>query len=158
VVPAFDAAQGFGFDKPAHLPCMHLRADCRCGIHAELPAQGFAACAAFDCHGAGQYVTQNLFDGGHWRDSPERAAAMFAVYPRVRILHETLALLTLGLAHVSEEGARARIRARIDEIVALRAMVAQGDSAIDLTRLARETLAWLRAQCGPRGMPPSASE
>jgi hypothetical protein len=57
VAPAFDADQGFGFDKPAHTACRNLDADHRCAIHAALRARGFPACATFDCYGAGQWLT-----------------------------------------------------------------------------------------------------
>ena len=42
VGPAFAASADFALDKPAHIPCPHLRADHACGIHADLPARGFA--------------------------------------------------------------------------------------------------------------------
>ena len=44
----------------------------------------------FDCFGAGQHVTQGTFGGHSWRESPELAAAMFAVLPVMRQLHEIL--------------------------------------------------------------------
>ena len=93
VGPAFDADQGFGFDKPAHTACQHLQRDDRCGIHEQLTARGFPSCAAFDCHGAGQWVTQQLFGGRSWRSSPELGASMFAHFQRYRALHELMALV-----------------------------------------------------------------
>lgn len=101
VAPAFDADQGFGFDKPAHVACRNLDADHRCAIHDQLRVRGFPACAAFDCHGAGQWVTQQLFDGKSWRTSPELARQMFTVYGRVRVLHELMVLLELAMGRVS---------------------------------------------------------
>jgi hypothetical protein len=89
----FDAAQGFGFDKPAHVACKHLCADSRCGIHRHRAQLGFAACAAFDCHGAGQRVTQAFFGGAHWRDAGGDAPAMFRLFEELRELHALMALL-----------------------------------------------------------------
>jgi hypothetical protein len=97
VAPAFDTDQGFGFDKPAHTPCPNLGTHHRCAIHATLRARGFPACAAFDCFGAGQWVTQHLFAGKSWRTSPDIAARMFTVYPRYRALHELMALLDVAI-------------------------------------------------------------
>jgi hypothetical protein len=97
VGPAFDADQGFGFDKPAHTACRHLGRDYRCGIHEHLTVRGFPSCAAFDCHGAGQWVTQQLFAGRSWQSSPELGASMFAHFQRYRALHELMALLDRAL-------------------------------------------------------------
>ena len=107
VAPSFDAHQGFGFDKPAHTACLHLRDDHRCAIHDALRVRGFPGCAAFDCHGAGQWVTQQLFGGQSWRSSPEIAARMFRAYGRYRALHELMALLQLAIARVPAADATA---------------------------------------------------
>jgi hypothetical protein len=100
VAPSFDAEQGFAFDKAAHTACPHLRHDHRCGIHPALRVRGFPACASFDCHGAGQWVTQQVFGGQSWQTSPEIAARMFRLYERYRALHELMALLQLAIARV----------------------------------------------------------
>lgn len=99
VIPPFDAAQGFGFDKPAETPCHHLCADHRCGIHAELIDRGFAGCVAFDCLGAGQRLTAMAvarFGSADWRARPDVARWLFAAYPRVRQAQEWLAQLSLA--------------------------------------------------------------
>lgn len=93
VAPPFDAAQGFGFDKPAHSPCKHLQSNFACAIHDERLALGFSGCVSFDCDGAGQRTTQQMFGGASWRESPELAERMFRVYSRLRVLHELLSLL-----------------------------------------------------------------
>jgi hypothetical protein len=100
VAPAFDAEQGFGFDKPAHTACRNLERNHRCIIHDELRDRGFPACATFDCFGAGQRVTQQLFGGESWQTSPETAARMFSLYARYRVLHELMALLELAIQQV----------------------------------------------------------
>ena len=51
----------------------------------------------FDCFGAGQQLTQVTFGGRSWRESPEIAAAQFAVLPVMRQLHEMLWYLTEAL-------------------------------------------------------------
>jgi hypothetical protein len=53
---SFEASPAFAYSKPAGEECVHLRAN-RCRIHAQKAARGFAGCAAFDCHGAGQRAT-----------------------------------------------------------------------------------------------------
>jgi hypothetical protein len=51
----------------------------------------------FDCFGAGQQLTQVTFGGRSWRETPEIAAAQFAVLPVMRQLHEMLWYLTEAL-------------------------------------------------------------
>lgn len=99
VVPPFDAAQGFGFDKAAESPCPHLCADHRCGIHETLIPRGFEGCVAFDCLGAGQRLTADAaarFGDADWRGRPEVARWLFAAYPRVRQAQDWLARLSLA--------------------------------------------------------------
>lgn len=99
LVPPFDAAQGFGFDKPAETPCQHLCADHRCGIHDDLIERGFSGCVAFDCLGAGQRLTAQAearFGSAQWRERPEVARWLMAAYPRMRRVQELLATLTLA--------------------------------------------------------------
>lgn len=105
VAPSFDAAQGFGFNKAAHVPCANLRGDFQCAIHDDLDRHGFPACAGFDCHGAGQRVTQHLFGGKSWKTSPEIASSMFEAYHRYRALHELMVLLETAVAQVARPDA-----------------------------------------------------
>jgi uncharacterized protein YjbI with pentapeptide repeats len=93
----FTASADFAIDKEAGQPCPHLRTDFRCGIHALLRDRGFPGCAAFDCFGAGQQVSQVTFGGRDWREAPHAATQMFAVFPIMRQLHELLWYLTEAL-------------------------------------------------------------
>ena len=86
----FSASADFAFDKAAGEPCPHLRTDFRCRIHSQLREHGFPGCAAYDCYGAGQKITQSTFVGQDWRRNPQIAQRMFAVVPVVQALHELL--------------------------------------------------------------------
>lgn len=94
VAPAFSASADFAISKPAGRPCPHLTAGFRCGIHDTLRQRGFRGCAAYDCFGAGQRVTQDTFGGRDWRAEPGIAQQMFAVFNVMRQLHELLWYLT----------------------------------------------------------------
>jgi hypothetical protein len=87
VAPAFSASADFAIDKAAGEPCPNLLPDFRCSIHDHLRQRGFPGCAAYDCFGAGQRVSQETFGG---RRDPE----MLAVFETVRSLHELLWHLT----------------------------------------------------------------
>ncbi|MGY1843615.1 pentapeptide repeat-containing protein [Modestobacter sp. SYSU DS0875] len=130
VAPAFAASADFAIDKPAGTPCPNLQADSRCGVHDQLRDRGFPGCVVFDCFGAGQRVTQDVFGGADWRTDPSTKAAMFAVFPVMRQLTELLwyltearALLPAGPLSAEVTAARARTdeltRAAADELAAL---------------------------------------
>jgi uncharacterized protein YjbI with pentapeptide repeats len=93
----FSRSSDFGVDKDAGTPCHNLREDLGCTIHERLRDSGFPGCAAYDCFGAGQKVSQTTFNGRDWRGDPEAARTMFRVFPVVRQLHELLWYLTEAL-------------------------------------------------------------
>jgi uncharacterized protein YjbI with pentapeptide repeats len=98
VAPAFAKSADFAIDKPAGHACPNLGADFRCGIHDRLRQRGFPGCAAFDCFGAGQKVSQVTFGGRDWRQHPQAADQMFKAFAVMRQLHQLLWYLTQALA------------------------------------------------------------
>lgn len=92
VVLAFDRGEMFGFDKPACEPCRHLE-NAGCQIHPDRERLGFHGCIAFDCAGAGQYVTQTMFGGRSWRDDADLARPMGEAFAAMLVVHAQLGLL-----------------------------------------------------------------
>ncbi|PIE06402.1 MAG: hypothetical protein CSA74_12695 [Rhodobacterales bacterium] len=90
---AFDAGPDFAFDKPAGLPCPNLTPDFGCQHFTHLEAAGFPGCVRYECKGAGQRVTQELFEGANWRDVPSLTRPMIAAFAAMRTVHEGLELL-----------------------------------------------------------------
>lgn len=86
----FQRSADFPINKPAGTPCLNLADDFSCSIHRSLRARGFRGCTVFDCFGAGQYVSQDLFGGTSWRERPDSSAEMFTTFALVRQLHEML--------------------------------------------------------------------
>lgn len=93
VALAFDRSSLFAFDKQAGEPCRHLQVNFRCGIHSALALRGFAGCATYDCAGAGQRVTQEVFGGRSWRHAPELLRPMLEAFRALRTVHESILLL-----------------------------------------------------------------
>jgi hypothetical protein len=91
---AFDRGAEFAFDKRAGEPCPLLTASHTCSIHAQRGPRGFGGCIAYDCLGAGQRVTAELFGGRSWQAEPALSRPMLEAFWRMRQLHELL----LGLA------------------------------------------------------------
>jgi uncharacterized protein YjbI with pentapeptide repeats len=86
----FARSADFAIDKPAAAPCPNLDQDYSCTIHDRLRPRGFRGCTVFDCFGAGQAVSQQLFAGISWRDAPDSRPDMFAAFKAMRQLHEML--------------------------------------------------------------------
>ncbi|SMR71172.1 hypothetical protein SAMN04488030_0799 [Aliiroseovarius halocynthiae] len=109
VSPGFDAGDDFAFDKRALAPCRHLGTDNLCRIHETLTDQGFPGCAKFDCKGAGQYVTQQIFPRKRWRKDRETLEAVSEAYRRMRAICDMAELLHLAARlplSASQEAAR----------------------------------------------------
>lgn len=111
VVPAFSRAQGFAIDKPNGVPCPNLAGDDRCRIHADRVAAGFAACIAYDCLGAGQRVTQEVFGGRSWRDTPALMPDMIRAFFLMRRIHALLGLLDTAAAMPLDAADRRKLEA-----------------------------------------------
>jgi hypothetical protein len=139
VAPAFARSADFAIDKAPGTACPHLGTGFRCDIHANLRAQGFAGCVAYDCFGAGQKVTQLTFAGKDWRQTPALTASMFAVFSVMRQLHELLvhleAALDLELAGPLHED----LRNDRDRLEALTCQTPEELLALDVTARRQHT-------------------
>ena len=93
VALAFDEGDMFAYNKDAAEPCKHLGSDHKCNIHGKLSDSGFRGCVRYNCFGAGQRVTNQLFDGRSWRDHPSEAQEMFDSFRVVQKVHEHLLML-----------------------------------------------------------------
>jgi hypothetical protein len=142
VVPAQLSVQGFPSDKPANTPCCYIDACSQCSIHGRRREYGYEACEGFDCFGAGQWITQNLFANARWTDSPDVAKRIFAAYRVWLPRFEAAALLEAALPHVRKD-ARSQLSARIDALTDPETI--DPVSLMDGSRLRRETLALIHS-------------
>jgi len=155
VAPAFTVSADFAISKPAGVPCPNLGADLRCGIHPRLRAEGFAGCAVFDCFGAGQRVSQELFADTDWRTAPDLAPAMFATFAVVRQLHELLWHLSEALELPAARPLHAALRAAYLQTDALAAVPAVAGGAPDIAAHRQAVAGLLReaSDCARRWAP-----
>ncbi|BDZ51382.1 hypothetical protein GCM10025867_36230 [Frondihabitans sucicola] len=119
VALAFAKSADFPFDKAAGDPCENLDERHACRVHSQLRPRGFAGCTVFDCFGAGQKVSQQLFAGRSWRDDPGTRDAMFAAFPRVRRLQELLWYLDQAVALVESTGSAGVLLSEFDRVKSL---------------------------------------
>jgi len=93
----FAKSADFSMNKASGEPCRNLQGDYRCGIHTQLRDRGLRGCTVYDCHGAGQYLSQVTFGGRSPLAHPEEAAQMYALLPVMQQLHEMLLYLQQAL-------------------------------------------------------------
>jgi hypothetical protein len=151
VLLAFDRSDRFAFDKPAGVACPHVTRLDRCAVHASRFERGFSGCVSYDCLGAGQRVTEELFPGRSWRDGPDVAQAMEEAFRLMRRVHECLLLLwQAGQLHLSaaHEQRREALRAELDLAAAQTSQIA---AALDIDRCFAKVHEFLR------GLTPYAS-
>jgi uncharacterized protein YjbI with pentapeptide repeats len=124
---AFGTESGFGYDKAAGDPCVHLQDDHRCGIHDELRPRGFSGCTVFDCQGTGQKVTQQTFGGRSWQDADaEGRELMFVTFQVMRPLQDLLWVLQEALGRPETRPVHAELEALFVETEALTLLDADG--------------------------------
>lgn len=90
---AFDRSPMFAIDKPAGEACPHLDSRGGCTIHDDRGDRGFPGCIQFDCLGAGQRVTQQVFAGRSWRADRSLIGPMSQAFSILLRAHDTLSLL-----------------------------------------------------------------
>ncbi|MBL4838236.1 MAG: hypothetical protein JKY34_11735 [Kordiimonadaceae bacterium] len=91
---AFDKSEQFALDKEAGVACENLNECGNCTIHEKLSKAGFQGCVNYDCFGAGQHVTQEVFGGKSWQDDPALKVPMQNAFRVMRHVHDMLLLLT----------------------------------------------------------------
>jgi uncharacterized protein YjbI with pentapeptide repeats len=128
----FAVSADFARDKRAGAPCPNLQPDFRCRIHSELKQKGFKGCTAFECFGAGQNVSQITFGGRDWREDSETASEMFAVFPKMIMLHELLWYLNEAQAHSATLPIRHELSRAFAEIERLTQLSAESIKGLDL--------------------------
>ncbi len=125
----------FPVDKDAGTPCHHLKTNFACAIHNSLRENGFKGCVSYECFGAGQYVTQVLFEGKNWRDSSLAIKQeMFATFPIVQQLHEMLAYLNEALKLTETEALHLQLQQAVQELTTLTQQTPQDIRQIDLAQ------------------------
>lgn len=86
----FQKSQDFPFSKKEGVSCGNLRSDFGCAVHNQLKANGFNGCTTYECFGAGQFISMELFKGVDWQYDPGSKKQMFQLLPVVRNIHEII--------------------------------------------------------------------
>lgn len=111
----FSKIDGFPSDKAAGQSCANLLMDYRCKIHSQLGKQKMKGCIGYDCFGAGQHVTQVIYQGQTWADLPSQAAEIFDVFTIVFQLYQIRYYLIEALSLKSAQCLKKSIQRLIEE-------------------------------------------
>ncbi|MFF2754740.1 pentapeptide repeat-containing protein [Psychrobacillus sp. NPDC058041] len=126
------ASSDFAINKNAGTPCPNLNDEFRCKIHQNLREKGFKGCTVFDCLGAGQKVSQNIFNGQNWRENPEIAEKMFSVFPVMEQLYEMIAFISEALTYEVSFSLHDNLNQQLEKLQNLTDMDADSLLSIDL--------------------------
>lgn len=146
VALAFDRSPSFAITKPNGVVCPNLDSRHRCRIHADRDRCGFSGCVAYDCLGAGQRVTQELFGGRTWRDDASLLAPMMKAFLAMRRVHELIVLLDTVAQKRLTPGERKTLHHLVDALQPEGGWTPETLSAVvdDVEREAHEFLRSLR--------------
>ena len=111
----FSKIDGFPIDKAPGQPCINLLKDYRCKIHSQLEKQKMKGCIGYDCFGAGQHVTQVIYQGQTWNDIPNQSMEIFDVFIIVFQLYQIRYYLTEATSLISAKPLKKSIQCLIDE-------------------------------------------
>ena len=111
----FSKIDGFPKDKDSGQPCTNLLKDYRCKIHSQLEKQKMKGCIGYDCLGAGQQVTQVIYQGKTWNDIPNQSTEIFDVFIIVFQLYQIRYYLIEAMSLISAKPLVKSIQCLIEE-------------------------------------------
>lgn len=109
----------FPLNKASGEPCRNLCSNNLCSIHDKLRESGFQGCVSYECFGAGQHVSQSIYNGQDWRENEEHAKEMFDVFIVVQQLHEMLWYLQQALTLKEAQSLQEYLKKIYEETVEL---------------------------------------
>ncbi|PYG30336.1 hypothetical protein [Pelagimonas varians] len=140
---AFDKGADFALDKPAGVGCVNLRGDFGCQIHDSRIDAGFSGCLKFDCLGAGQRITQEVFAGVDWRDTPAAIPDIIEAFRILREVHRLHELLGFAADLPLAPAQRDLLHALMEELAPNGGWTADSLNQLPLGRLSSDATSFL---------------
>lgn len=141
----FAKSEGFPHDKPAGIPCSHLCADYQCDIHEQLFSRKMKGCMAYDCFGAGQWVTQHTFNGKSWQQVNKEL--VFTVFIKTVHLHQMLWYLCEAAISIKDINVLDQIKHQIQQLINILAESAKAVAACDVDAIRHSVNQCLKQAC-----------
>lgn len=112
----FTKSDGFPKDKKAGIPCKNLQTDYKCKVYSQLSKNGLKGCMAYDCFGAGQYITYYAKDLPNWSTIFQKdAEQIFNSFLVVMRVYQTLWYLSQCLILKLPQSEKNKAKLLIDE-------------------------------------------
>lgn len=112
----FTKSDGFPKDKKAGIACKNLQTDYKCKVYSQLSKHGLKGCMAYDCFGAGQYITRYIQDLPNWLTIPQKEAeTIFQAFLVVMRVYQTLWYLSQCLILQLPRSEKEQAKSLIDE-------------------------------------------
>lgn len=143
----FSKGDGFPENKGAGKPCSKLDKNYRCKIHHELKERHLKGCIGYDCFGAGQHVTQNLYQRETWQTLKEQSQEIFDVFIMIAQLFQIRYFLEESILIVQSKALLNDIQGLIDENEALCNATPQAILDIDINRYRSKVNITLKQVC-----------
>ncbi|MAI10864.1 MAG: hypothetical protein CBD27_12565 [Rhodospirillaceae bacterium TMED167] len=102
---------------------------------------GMEGCALYTCFGAGQKVSQRLFSGTDWRNSPEIAQDISSEFYKLKELFELIWVLKVTGSVYPNGPERESIERQINALETYAALDLEATQALDVDRLRRDSQA-----------------
>lgn len=144
----FSKIDGFPENKIAGKPCTKLQNNYRCKIHHELEKRNMKGCIGYDCFGAGQHVTQYIYQGKTWQTSKEKSKEIFDVFVIISQLYQIRYFLEESKIIIPAKGLWSDIQSLINENEALCSSTPQIILDIDTERYRNKVNIILKKVCG----------
>lgn len=142
----FSKLDGFPEHKKEGVACSHLQDNFLCNIHACLTQRKLTGCLRYDCFGAGQLVTKNIYSSYTWKET-KNPKEIFEVFQVVYQLQEIVWYLS--------EASMLSIETRIDELIheglELTKQTPQAILSFDIERYRQDANVILKSICSRIG-------
>jgi len=112
----FSKIDGFPNDKSIGEPCENLDEDFKCIIHGSDKYEKMRGCIGYDCFGAGQRISSEIYKGISWKDNRDISKEIFSVFIIIQELHEFLWYLLDAFRFSSSKKSRNIIEGKIEYI------------------------------------------
>jgi len=143
----FSKTDGFPENKIAGKPCSKLMDNYSCNIHHELEMRKMKGCMGYDCFGAGQYVTQNIYKGDTWKTLKDKSREIFDVFTMVFQLYQIRYFLEEARTIITAKELWSDIESLINENEELCNSTAENIVEIDIEKYRNKVNILLREVC-----------
>lgn len=142
---AFACSEEFAIDKSMGAPCPNLDHQYRCRIYQKREQLGFRGCVSYDCYGAGQRVTQEIFGDRSWPDDPRILPQMIRAFLAMREVQSLILMLNITTEAALSREERKALQSFLVELTPTGGWTRESLAAFERNGLSRRVHRFLRS-------------